>query len=119
MRVSSANMSRIGALLLSLWVLLLSPELCAGGVLFHPCDDGPSGGCGHEEDCVDDPCSDVALRPSSLREASDPAPAAIVTVALFSQLTLQSPSQSETGSISSPAHLTEIPQHRSNLPLLI
>lgn len=53
-------------LLFSSWCFLLSPALCEAGWLSHVCLDHADEECGHEEDCVDDPCTESALRPESL-----------------------------------------------------
>jgi hypothetical protein len=43
---------------------LCGPVLCLCGAVTHACDDAPSQeGCGHEEDCPEDPCGEAALRP--------------------------------------------------------
>ncbi|MEZ5065371.1 MAG: hypothetical protein R3B81_11605 [bacterium] len=48
--------------------MLLQPVLCTAGVLVHGCPephaedhDGPAEDCGHESDCMADPCSDSSL----------------------------------------------------------
>lgn len=56
--------------------LLAVPALCVGGVIVHscesrmevaccpsPCDCDNHSGCGHENECSDDPCSVFVLRP--------------------------------------------------------
>ena len=58
-------MKRILLATLALWALLLAPGLCLAGALEHLCADCPEGAsCGHEDDCIDDPCGDVLLRPA-------------------------------------------------------
>ena len=50
------------------WTLLLSPALCRGGVLEHPCDCASVGdACEHEESCADDPCEQLAQRSEDSR----------------------------------------------------
>ena len=50
----------------ALWALLLAPGLCLAGALEHLCSDCTEGAsCGHEDDCADDPCGDVLLRPDT------------------------------------------------------
>ena len=56
---------RTVATLLAILVLVLLPALCLGGFLEHVCAcDG--GSCGHEGDCVSDPCADTIARGSEL-----------------------------------------------------
>ncbi len=53
-------MIRAGSILLTLWVLLLSPGLCLAGAIEHPCPDCPQGfSCEHEESCPTDPCVEM------------------------------------------------------------
>lgn len=49
-------------LLAGFWALLLSPALCEGGLLGHPCDCDEHEVCHHEDGCATDPCADV-VRP--------------------------------------------------------
>ena len=57
---------RVLAILLILWVLIISPTFCVAGVLEHACTDcSEEDACGHEEDCQDDPCLEVIARTSS------------------------------------------------------
>lgn len=49
-------------LLATVWALLLSPALCEGGLLAHPCHCDEHEACPHEADCATDPCVDV-VRP--------------------------------------------------------
>lgn len=85
---------RITGALLCLWSLQGVPVLCAAGVLLHPCnlenpcqsrcdhgrdDDGhdhpaPPEGCGHEQDCPDDPCSDLTVGAERLGRTDDATP---------------------------------------------
>ena len=59
-------MNRKLLLIISFWVLLLSPGLCLAGALEHLCDDSPQEAtCNHEDDCASDPCSGEVLRPDS------------------------------------------------------
>jgi len=52
-------MARFISTLSLLFVLLVVPALCAGGLLEHVCDCGESVTCGHEDECADDPCVTV------------------------------------------------------------
>jgi len=53
-------------------LLLAGPVLCMSGLLEHACTDcPPKATCGHEEDCAQDPCSEIALRPGSSTEGLD------------------------------------------------
>ncbi|MGH2571762.1 MAG: hypothetical protein ACRDGR_11075, partial [bacterium] len=46
--------------------LLAAPVLCLAGVLEHLCSDcAQTFSCGHEDDCEQDPCSEIAVRPAS------------------------------------------------------
>jgi len=49
-------------ILAGFWALLLSPALCEGGLLAHPCDCDEHDVCHHEDGCATDPCVD-AVRP--------------------------------------------------------
>ena len=44
------------------WSLMAMPALCVGGVVEHPCDCATPGGCSHEGDCDNDPCSGSTAR---------------------------------------------------------
>jgi hypothetical protein len=45
----------------ALFVLVALPSLCLGGALEHACFSCPQEDeCGHEADCVDDPCGTLA-----------------------------------------------------------
>jgi len=52
----------LSSLLLAL-ALLIVPSLCTGGLLEHECDCGDEIElqCNHEDSCVHDPCSGLAL----------------------------------------------------------
>lgn len=56
---------RLALLLLLAWTLLGVPALCMAGSLLHDCECGAEIGCAHEEECSDDPCSDLLALPSS------------------------------------------------------
>lgn len=59
------------------WAMVIMPALCAGGVITHPCEcpssletghedahhDETDEGCGHENNCATDPCSEIVTRP--------------------------------------------------------
>lgn len=53
------------------WAFVGLPALCVGGMLKHPCacphaeesDHPEDEGCGHENDCANDPCGEIVTRP--------------------------------------------------------
>lgn len=60
---------------LAAWSLLVMPALCEAGILTHKCAcdasvrcepatdcEHRSGGCGHEDNCSDDPCSRLTIQ---------------------------------------------------------
>jgi hypothetical protein len=103
---------------LALALFMAQSTLCLAGVLRHPCDDCPGeASCGHEDDCSDDPCADLAIRPAS--STQDPelrsALAAPLAVApLFCQaVELHFPA------LCAPPTGINLPRHRSDTPLLI
>ena len=56
-------MARLLSHIVAVFVLLVAPALCIGGVLPHPCDCGDGGAekqCQHEDSCSDDPCETLA-----------------------------------------------------------
>lgn len=53
---------RIAAIAAIVWSVLAVPAMCMGGILEHACLPHESDDCGHEDACVDDPCSTVLIR---------------------------------------------------------
>lgn len=49
-------MRRIVLFLQLILVLVFMPGFCAAGELQHPCADSNSSDCGHERECLSDPC---------------------------------------------------------------
>jgi len=67
------------------FLLIAGPVLCMSGLVEHACSDCPSQvACGHEEDCDQDPCSEIALRPESSTEGLDDAIAVAATPVIVS-----------------------------------
>lgn len=82
---------RFYGIFLTVWALQGVPVLCAAGLLLHPCDiehpcesrcdhgpddnghdhPAPPEGCGHEQDCPDDPCSDLTVGGERLGRTDD------------------------------------------------
>jgi len=58
-------MLRVMTLLMLIWGLLAVPALCTAGALLHPCECGAVIGCAHEEQCSEDPCSDLLAPPNN------------------------------------------------------
>ncbi len=58
---------RLFLTLLALWAILV-PTLCLAGAFSHACDDcdgcTDEPACAHEEECVEDPCSETMMRPA-------------------------------------------------------
>lgn len=62
-------MLRFASSLFVVFMLLVGPALCVGGLLEHECDCGQGGAemqCQHEDSCSDDPCESLA---TPLRDA--------------------------------------------------
>lgn len=65
---------RLWTITIASWALVGLPSLCTAGVLTHPCEpeeshhpvrhshDENEGGCHHESDCAQDPCSELTVR---------------------------------------------------------
>lgn len=111
-------MLRVLITTMALWALSLSPGLCLAGALEHPCTSCPEEAfCAHEEACVDDPCSDVLLRPDASLGANDE-PAAVAHVA--TPLVGSDRGERQMSRRNAPALPVEnLPRPESDLPLII
>ncbi len=59
----------------TIWSVLIAPGLCSAGWIEHLCADHEDAACGHETECVDDPCASPTLRPDrSEDQGMDQAP---------------------------------------------
>lgn len=97
---------------------LLLPTLCLAGVFGHACEDcGEGPACGHEERCVEDPCSELMIRPTAGTQAKDLLPA-ISAAPSLPPLRVLSPTV-ETAPAPSPLRARALPVPESDLPLLI
>lgn len=76
-------MFRLGVVLTALWILLLAPALCAGGLLMHPCECGDTDACGHEEECSTDPCGKLTARPEHTKPLASPTSEPMTVPAFF------------------------------------
>jgi len=114
-------MSRTFFTLLALWSLLLVPSLCVAGTLEHLCGECPEEtGCGHEEDCLDDPC-DVVVVATGLRVVDwKPALLPVPTV-LWAYEPAETPVFETADAFPEPPSLCtrRLPYPESSLPLLI
>jgi len=62
--------AKLAATIICAWTLQGLPLLCGAGLVSHSCEpdcgcthvhDGEPAGCGHEQDCPDDPCSGLSV----------------------------------------------------------
>ena len=101
-------------LLILFWGLLAVPALCVGGALLHPCECGAAIGCAHEEQCSEDPCSDLLVLPGT---ASDHLQTAVAASSACSFCPLFFP---ETPAVAlSLLAIANLPCPTSALPLLL
>jgi hypothetical protein len=71
-QLSSFPMSSRQAVIAAvLWAILLGPAACLGGVLDHACPSCPETSCGHEDECVSDPCNTLLVPVSAMRSVED------------------------------------------------
>jgi len=99
-------------------ISLFLPTLCLAGVFGHACGDCEEGpACGHEEQCLDDPCSETAVRPAAGTLIKDllpiPSCSAPPVPVPFVATTVDRPSPAP------PPRAKLLPFHESDLPLLI
>lgn len=89
----------------ALWSFIAAPALCEGGFLPHACESHSSQGCGHEDDCNNDPCAQftpATLQKSQRQEIShsDLVPVIIlVDQTILSAIPLQSLASSHVDSV--------------------
>ncbi|RMF79576.1 MAG: hypothetical protein D6744_09025 [Planctomycetota bacterium] len=104
--------------MLTAWALLLSPVLCAGGVLVHECSQCQAvQPCSHEAGCAEDPCAVVVTsRAGSVQASLDLAAAAVAIESAIIVDNLDSDGAWPTSAIANRAHPSRYPD--SGLPLL-
>jgi hypothetical protein len=99
--------------LFALWALLV-PTLCLAGAFGHACGDcGDEATCAHEEECVEDPCSEEMIRPAPGGGGPDLGPGIPVSV---SQFLLPAPAAPVSRTIPRPPDI-RLPLPESDLPL--
>jgi len=126
------------ALVLVVGALVAVPALCVGGLIEHPCDCEPchdrgapgpgrdggheddGGGCGHEDTCVNDPCTSLVARQDRSDETIDDwPPCACFSIELFG-LIRDSLNDRALGRDGRPTGCSpNLPYPPSDLPLLI
>ena len=101
------------------WSLIAMPALCVGGVVAHPCDCATPGGCIHEGDCDNDPCSVSAARVE--KQTNDlGAPGAIASAGLACPTVGRDElAQPSLRDVFRPPSGSNLPYRESDIPLLI
>ncbi len=120
--IISKNMVRYVTISAALWALL-TPILCAGGLLAHPCDCGAELECSHENDCAADPCHAPVVTSSASKPAQCLALANITAphraTATYAVLPVHAAFELNQYDADHALDIKRIPFPQSDLPLLI
>ena len=115
-------MLRLLSHIAAVFVLLVAPALCLGGVLEHSCDCGDGGAemqCGHEDSCLDDPCESLVPQEREARSLLDIEVPWVPVVVVTWDPELGSARWSWSARPPLPPDRSNLPYAQSDRPLLI
>ena len=104
---------------LALWALLVLPVLCTAGMIGHACDCGLSAECGHETNCSNDPCNQLAARRSGQNDGIAETVPLVVSYSSFAVGVPQKSSLDIRECFCERASRRNLPYPDCDLPLLI
>lgn len=102
-----------------LWATLVAPALCVAEIITHSCSCGDETGCGHEEDCLDDPCRSTLNIWNGPRSALDLSLPRVPNVSWFTAGEDALRSDSRGFREVEPPRFASLPFPTSDIPLLI